>query len=202
MEGRRWADWWKAIAGNGKPPIHRPHFWTYVDTEEKTFVVDAIVRLDQNHRLEPEGTEVGPEIENFAYDHWNKSYSQTASQIILAQVFGSTNLNISLYDFIGNLPSDDPTRFDFLRQMKPVTDWLSERFPPSLQSRGIGILWRESASRLIQTDGTYDWETLCCPSKGWPYWLGAIGYGFQMADNEKINALAGNNAWANQRRRP
>ncbi len=30
-EGRRWADWWR-IFGGGKPPVHRPHFWTYSDS--------------------------------------------------------------------------------------------------------------------------------------------------------------------------
>jgi hypothetical protein len=196
MEGRRWRDYWRAMAGPDQPPIHRPHFWSYGDTEGKNALAHSIAALDQNRRLEPPGAEVGPEIENFPYYDWNKSHTQTAAQMFLAQVFGSTNLNVSLYDFMGNLPSDDPSRAEFLRRLKPALSRLGDLFPPTLQSTGVGVVWREDASRKLHTTGNINWPDMECHSRDWVQALTVSGYAFALADQQNVNALAGTMAWA------
>ena len=195
IEGRRWRQWWTALAGD-KPPIHRPHFWSYGDTGGKAALAESIAVLDQNRRLEPPGVEVGPEIECFPYYSWNKSYAQTAAQMYLATVFGSTNLNVSLYDFMGNLPSDDPARAKFLGRLKPALSRLGELFPPTLQSSGVGVVWREDASRRIRTAGNAEWMDLNCPTRPWAVATAALGFGYAMADQPLVNALSGAMAWA------
>ena len=50
IEGRRWSQWWTALAGTDKPPIHRPHFWSYGDTGGKAALAESIAVLDQNRR--------------------------------------------------------------------------------------------------------------------------------------------------------
>jgi len=194
MEGRRWQDWWKALAGDA-PPIHRPHFGTYFDSIAPA-LAGFIARMDQNRRLEPAGAEVGPEIDH-CIGRWAMSDQQAAAQLCLAQVFGATNLNVTKHSYMGNLLSDDPTRADFLRRWKPTLNWLSDRFPPTLRSQGIGIVWREDSSRRVHLAGDADdWQALNCPSLGWVDWLAAVGFAWQCGDSQHVNSLAGPMAWA------
>lgn len=192
IEGRRWERWWQALAGD-RPPIHRPHFTGYNDMPGWNWP-GSIAMLDLNRNVEPAGTEIGPEIENYPYG-WAKSLRQTAAAIALAVIHGADRLNVSLYDFMGNLPSDDRTRETFLAGWKPTLDWLSDRFPPALKSHGVGIPWREDASRRVHTTSGRAWTELHVRSLGWPAWLGGFGHPFQMRASPFVNALAGTMAW-------
>lgn len=194
-EGRHWADWWKAFSGD-KPPVHRPHFWGYSDMLGSS-LPQCIALLDQNRQVQPEGTESGPEIENFPYGRWHKSFRQTGAQLALAHILGSTNLNLSLYDFMGNAPDDEPQRTDFLRRWRPACDWLADTFPMSLHSTGVGLPWSEDMGRRVHTESTGGphWFSLVCPHRGWAGWLGAAGVSFTMRPAD-VNALCGAGAWA------
>jgi hypothetical protein len=197
-EGRRWRDWWTAFAGD-RPPIHRPHFWGYGDTSGANLPT-SIALLDQNRAVQPERLENGPEIECFPYGAWNKSFRQTAAQMALAQIMGATNLNISLYDFMGNDVGDEQGREAFLRGWRPTLDWLADEFPMSLQSSGVGIPWSEDMGRTIHTNDNKGsvggWQSLACPSRGWASWLAACGHAFTMRPAPVINALAGPVVWS------
>lgn len=193
-EGRRWAEWWQVFSGENLP-IHRPHFWTYSDAGS-TMLIHGIASLDQNRSIQPAGLETGPEIENFPYGQWNKSYRQTFAQMAVAQIGGSTNLNISLYDFMGNRPDDDPGRAKFLRQVRPNLDWLADQFPMSLCSVGVGLPWSQDQGRAVHTPAGDSWFELQPPSRGWAYWLGAAGVAFSMLQQSTVNALAGPAAWS------
>ncbi len=192
-EGRRWADWWSALAGD-QPPIHRPHFWGYGDVMSGN-LPGSIAMLDQNRQVQPPGTESGPEIECFPYGKWNKSFRQIGAQLALAHVLGSMNLNISLYDFMGNDPSDEPERAAFLGCWRPALDWLADTFPMTLHPVGVGLPWSEDMGRRIQTDRA-NWHALSCPHRGWANWLGACGHAFAMRSSPAINALGGPGAWS------
>jgi len=58
-EGRRWEDWWRALAGE-TAPVHRPNFWDYRDTTG-AWLPEFIAVLDQNRSLQPPDVENGPE---------------------------------------------------------------------------------------------------------------------------------------------
>lgn len=193
-EGRRWENWWKAFGGD-KPPVHRPHFWSYGDMQGNG-LSNCIAILDQNRSLQPAELECGPEIEGFPYGRWNKSFRQTGAQMALAHVLGSTNLNISLYDFMGNEPDDEPERVDFLRTWRPTLDWLTDTFPMTLKPVGVGIPWSQNMGRRIHTDGSGKWQSLTCPCRGWANWLGASGHAFAMRPSQAVNALAGPVVWS------
>ncbi|MBI5093753.1 MAG: hypothetical protein HZB26_15075 [Candidatus Hydrogenedentes bacterium] len=193
MEGRDWSRWWHAIARES-PPVHRPHFWGYSETPAPILVY-GISQMQQHRALRPAAIESDPEIECFPYGPWNKSFRQTLAQMALAQVFGSDRLAISLYDFMGNLPSDEPERAKFLARVKPVLDWLGEQFPPSWTSYGAGVPWRADFSRNVHTDGRNDWRSLEVASRGWDNWLGAFGIAFQKEPHASLNALAGTMVW-------
>jgi len=192
-EGRRWADWWKALAGD-KPPVHRPHFWPYEDTVPEELPA-AIAKLDQNRILQPDDVDSGPEIESHQYGPWNKSFRQNGAQLVLAHVLGSAHLNISLYDFLGNDPTDEPERMAFLRDWRPVCDWLADEFPMTLRTHGVGVPWSEDMSRRVHTDGSGRWQSLTCRPRDWTRWLGAVGHAFSMRPGDAINAIGGTMAW-------
>lgn len=193
-EGRRWADWWRAFGGE-QAPVHRPHFWGYGDMPGPA-LVHSIALLDQNRSVQPVLLESGPEIECFPYGRWNKSYRQTGAQMALAHILGSTNLNISLYDFMGNDPDDDPSRAAFLTAWRPASDWLADTFPMSLRTVGVGVPWSEDMGRSIRLGKRAGWAALQCPTRGWARWLGAAGHAFSMRPAARVNALAGPIAWA------
>jgi hypothetical protein len=167
-EGRDWAKWWQALAGD-KPPTHRPGFWGYADTMGSS-LPGSVALLQENRAVEPEGTEIGPEIECFTYGRWHKSLRQTGAQMALAHVLGATNLNISLFDFMGNCPDDDSARAEFLRRWRPVCDYLADEFPPSLRSVGVGIPWSQNMSRCVHAERGGDWEALQVPHRHLGRW--------------------------------
>ena len=194
-EGRRWEEWWQTFGG-GQPPVHRPHFWGYSDTTGP-HVIHGIATLDQNRSLQPTGVESGPEIECFPYGKWNKSFRQTFAQMAVAQILGSTNLNISLHDFMGNRPDDEPSRTTFLKRVRPNLDWLADTFPMTMQSVGVGIPWSQDMGRLLHLNKDGDsWFKLQCAPRGWSYWLGAAGIAFSVRPQASVNALAGSLAWS------
>jgi len=192
-EGRRWADWWQTFSGESAP-VHRPHFWGYSDAPG-SHLIQGIAHLDQNRSIQPENIESGPEIENFPYGRWNKSFRQTFAQMAVALTLGATNLNVSLFDFMGNRPADDPARADFLKRIRPNLDFLAEKFPPTLHSAGVGLPWSEGLGRRIHLPENATWADLQVHARGWAHWLGAAGLAFSAREQDTVNALAGKSAW-------
>jgi len=192
-EGRNWSSWWQALASK-EEPAHRPHFWDYGDTTGPS-LINSIAVLQQNRSIQPEKIESGPEIECFPYGRWNKSFRQIGAQMALAHILGSTSLNISLYDFMGNYPDDEPERAVFLNMWKPVCDWLADEFPMSLISLGIGLSWSPDLAKKIHTDSGGNWHELVYQGRGWARWLGAAGFAFSMTPSPLVNAIGGKNAW-------
>jgi len=192
-EGRRWADWWKTFGGENAP-VHRPHFWAYSDAPG-SHLIQGIAALDQNRSIQPTDIESGPEIENFPYGRWNKSFRQTFAQMAVALTLGSTNLNVSLFDFMGNRLADNPQRIAFLKRIRPNLDFLAQTFPLGVRSVGVGVPWSENLGRRIHLPEGATWADLQVPARGWAYWLGAAGMAFSAREQELVNALAGASAW-------
>ena len=193
-EGRRWPDWWQALAGD-KPPIHRPHYWAY-NTMPGRYVSEWIARLDQSRSIQPDNVESGPEVECSPYGRWNKSFREIGAEMSLAHVLGSTNLNVSLYDFMGNDPGDEPQRAPFLAEWRPTLDWLADLFPMTLRSVGVGVPWSPDMGRTMHAYEGGGWEALSCPSRGWTGWLGGAGQAFSTRASDHVNAVSGPIAWA------
>jgi hypothetical protein len=193
-EGRYWERWWQAFGGD-QPPVHRPHFWGYGECAGAD-LPEFIMRLDQNRSIQPEAIESDPEIECFNYGRWNKPFRQIGAQMALAHILGSTGLNISLYDFMGNDPDDEPERAEFLCAWRPTLDWLADQFPMSLQPMGIGVPWSQEMGRRKHTDGSGNWQSLVCSTRGWGRWLMGAGLACTARPAPAVNAIAGPVAWS------
>lgn len=195
MEGRHWERWWPALSGD-KPSIHRPHFTGYSDAMGISIPL-AIHGMDMNRSVEPDRIEIDPEIENSPHG-WSKSFRQTAAHMVLAQVFGADRMNLSLYDYLGNPQSDFRQAARFLAGWKESLDWLSELFPATLNSQGVGCLWKQDmTARKHATPGASTWmNSLFTATHGWPLWLGGFGQAFQMRMSSVVNAIGGELAWS------
>jgi hypothetical protein len=193
-EGRRWQDWWTAF---GRPPAHRPHFWDYGDMMGWS-LPGSLMLMDQNRGVQPDQCESGPEIECMPYGRWNKSYRQTCAQMNAAVLHGSDSLNISLYDFMGNHPDDDPSREQFLRAYRGAAERLAHLFPRRMRAAGIGLPWSQGMGRKVRTaPGSTGWKALECPGgRGWATWLNASGFACAPSESPAVNALSGPAAWA------
>jgi hypothetical protein len=162
----------------------------------------ALLRLDQNRCAHDAATggraaiESGPEIERFPYGHWVNSFRQLGAHCLAALVAGSPTLNVSLHDFMGNDPADEPGREIWLRTFRPALERVAELFPPTLRTTGIGLPSSEDAGRRVRTDApSDDWGRLVVPSRSWAPWLGGCGWPCSAA-TQAVNALAGPMAWA------
>lgn len=193
-DGRRWEDWWRTFGG-GQTPIHRPAFWGYNDWLGHQ-LVHGIAMLDQNRSIQPAALECGPEIEGIPYGNWNKSFRQIFAQMAVAQIMGATNLNITLYDYMGNRPDDEPERAEFLQRVRPNLDWLADHFPMPLKSVGVGVPWSQDMGRLMRLGEGKSWFELHCPSRGWASWLGTAGIAFSARAQNRVNALGGPVVWS------
>ncbi len=192
-EGRRWAAWWTALSSQ-PPNVHRPHFWGYSDAGPE-MLIHGISLMQENRLVQPEAVESIPEIENFPYGPWNKSFRQTTAQMALAQVFASDGLAISLYDFMGNSPADEPERPKYLARVKPMLAWIGGQFSRAMQPAGVGVPWHPDMSRALRTSGRLDWAALEVNTRGWDQWLAPFGFAYSKSPQPYVNALSGAMAW-------
>ncbi|NNC14025.1 hypothetical protein HII28_19375 [Planctomonas sp. JC2975] len=187
-EGRDWPAWLEI------PAAHRPHFWGYSEVTGREFA-SSVVLLDQQRGVQPAALESYPEIECWPYGAWNKSYAQTAAQMALAQVAGSDGLALSVTDFLANHPADEPGLSGFLAQWRSTMDWLSESFPKTMRSTGVGLPWSKSAARDVALDrSTPRWQSLVVQNRGWAYALLGTGHA-TTATTSAVNALSGESVW-------
>lgn len=189
-EGRWWDRWWAAF------DVVRPHFWGYSDVVPSA-LPDSIAQLEAQQRSLPAGMISYPEIENWPYWRWNKSYRQTAAQMSLAQILGCDGHALSLYDFPGNRPDDDPSRAEFLARWRPTLDWLSERFDRRLRAVGVSVPWSGETGRRVQLSDEMagSWQSLVVRHGEWAPWLGALGTAFTSGEG-RVTALSGAAVWA------
>ncbi|WP_328885177.1 hypothetical protein [Streptomyces sp. NBC_00316] len=194
-EGRQWSRWLDTVE------VHRPHFWTYADTTGPELAASAAL-LDAQRAVQRPGLASYPEIECWPYGQWNKSFRQTGAQMALAQILGCEGLAVSLYDFLGNHPDDEPARAGFLTDWRPTLDWLADTFPTSLRTVGVDIPWSPQTARELRIDanGTAAggrWQALEVPHREWAGWLGSIGHAVTSRGGESaVRALAGESCWA------
>jgi hypothetical protein len=134
-------------------------------------------------------------VENWPFTHWSKSDTQTWAEMALDMFYGSDALLLDLFPFSGNSPSEEPRIGTLLDRSRPTLEWISERFPKTMETRGVGIPWKEDAQAHVRTAEGKALEELDATSFG-PGTL-LLSYGVPVsASVRKVNALFGALAWA------
>ncbi|MFH1007786.1 MAG: hypothetical protein V1800_09825 [Candidatus Latescibacterota bacterium] len=193
VEGRRWKELFDALTLDNHV-VHRPHYAGYSDSVGKQATY-SIMMLDIQRSLRPSGCEVAPEVENWPFTHWNKSDTQTWTEMALDMFYGSDALLLDLFPFSGNSPSTEPRIGTMLDRSRPALEWISERFPKTFETRGVGIPWKEDAQAHVRTTEGKAMGELNAASFG-PGTL-LLSYGAPVsASAQKVNALFGTLAWA------
>ncbi|MCX8082042.1 MAG: hypothetical protein N3D17_01390 [bacterium] len=192
IEGRRWYDLFNILTIENKV-VHRPHFAPYCECLGKDKVY-SIMMLSIQKKLRPAYCEVEPEIENFSFTTWNKSDTQTWTDMALAMFFGSDALLLNLFPFVGNRVDEEKGIGELLDRSYKSLSWISNKFSKEANLFGVGIPWKEDAAERVKTEkGTSLDGLVVDPLPGWKFLL-SLGIPAS-PDRQKVNLIFGNNAW-------
>ena len=195
VEGRQWQQLFDAFTTNGRV-AHRPNFAPYSDVVG-TAEARGMMTLDLQRTLRPSYCEVAPEIENYPFTRWNKSHTQTWAEMALCLMYGSDALLLNLFSFAGSPLKEQPHGevSELLCKSRPALEWITHRFSKDMQTRGVGIPWRQNAQAHVHTRIGESLDELDATSFSPGYFL--LPYGIPVsAKLQKVNAVFGNLAWA------
>ncbi len=194
FEGRDWPALFKALSINGQV-AHRPHYAGYSESPGSV-KSGSIQMLDLQKQFRLPGCEVAPEVENFPFNRWSKSDTQTWAEMALCQFNGSDALFLDLFPFSGNRASAEPEIGTLLDASRAALAWIAARFPPSLQSQGVGVPYRTDSGTLARLPkGT---DSLWGYSSASPFEAGKflLQYGVPMTSRlSSVNAVFGPLMW-------
>ncbi len=194
-EGRDWAALFRSMANRGRT-VHRPHFAGYQDSARGDLARSSFM-LDYQKELRPTDLEieVTPELENYPMTPFSKSDTVTWGQMALAQVHGAGAQMLDIFSFEVHHIADEPWVGAFLDRVRPGLDALAARFPDSLSSSGVGVLWRPDASLHVRTVAGRSMTELHVPLTPAAEILQTLGIAVQ-ARPGAVNCLWGQAAWA------
>lgn len=192
IEGRDWKRLFDAFTVNGGF-AHRPHFTGYSESVAHGRS-HSIMMLDLQRHYWSDHIEVAPEIENFPFTAWNKSDTQTWSEMTLSRFFGADAMFLDLMPFSGTQEFDQRGIGELLDQSRPALEWIGEHFDRDLTTRGVGLPWREDAAERVHTShGTSIDELSVHPFD--PGHL-LLPYGIPVtSDPSPVKAVFGRMAW-------
>lgn len=192
IEGRDWRRLFDAFTVNGGF-AHRPHFAGYSEAVPRGRA-HSFMMLDLQRQYWADHIEVAPEIENFPFTAWNKSDTQTWSEMTLSRFFGADAMFLDLMPFSNTQEFDQRGIGELLDASRSALDWIGERFDRAFTTRGIGLPWREDAAERVHTShGTAVDELSVHPFD--PGHL-LLPYGIPVtSDISPVNAVFGRMAW-------
>ncbi len=194
VEGRDWKRLFSALEISGRL-VHRPNFAPYEDTHSR-FHSLSIQALDLQKRFRKDSYEVAPEIENMPFSNWAKSDRQTWMEMALTAFSGADAVLLDLFSFCGNDVDDEPLVETLLIRSRPALDWISKRFSKDLRSVGVEVLWREDASRKVETKQGRNMQELITDPFAAGHFLLRYGVPVSHAHSQKVAAIFGDIAWA------
>ncbi|HOX39013.1 MAG TPA: hypothetical protein PL033_13590 [Candidatus Brocadiia bacterium] len=193
-EGRDWPGLFNAMAIQGET-VHRPHYTSYGEVPG-TCLARSAAMLDLQKTLRPEGLRSYPELENFPFGQFSKSFALTFAQMAVAQIYGSDGILLDLHPMTGNGVGEEPGIGEMLLQSRPGLELLGGLFPASMKSRGVGIPFNPQAALRMRTSAGRSMDELYPRVMPTADMLGRLGISFQMRRSEVANALWGNMPWA------
>ncbi len=192
-EGRDWSRLFDALSIDGAV-THRPHFAGYSESTGKG-KANSIMMLDVQRLFRPDTCEVAPEIENFPFTQWNKSDTQTWSEMALCMFHGSDALLLDVFPFSGNSVDEETEVGDMLDASRPALEWIASRFSSSLSASGVALPWVEDAQAHVRTKAGASLDELDATSFGPGHLL--LPYGVPVsASDDGPSAVFGSLAWA------
>ena len=192
IEGRDWKKLFEALTIDGRL-VHRPHYAGYSEMLGRD-MTRSIMMLDLQKSFRPAGTEVAPEVENFPFTRWNKSDTQTWSEMALCMFSGADALLLDLFPFTGGSVCDEPEIGDLLDRSRSALQWISDRFTEADTQRGIGLPWKENAEALVHTAAGTSMGELNADNMTPGHLF--LKYGVPVTTYRRdVNAVFGNMAW-------
>jgi hypothetical protein len=192
VEGRDWSKLFDVFTINGGF-AHRPHFASYSETPGPGRA-RSVLMLDIQRRYWADHVEVAPEIENFPMSAWNKSDTQTWCEMALAQFYGADAMLLDIMPFAGVPAPEERGIGEMLDQTRPALGWIKQHLSRGMNTRGVGLPWREDAASRVHTDrGESMVELQVDPFDAGEFLL---PYGVPITTDEaSVNAVFGKMAW-------
>ncbi len=195
VEGRDWRRLFETLTIEGAV-AHRPHYAGYSDGVGRDLTY-SIMMLDIQRTLRPDHCEVAPEVENWPFSRWSKADTQTWAEMACCMFYGSDALLMDLFPFAGNRPEETPGPEigALLDRARPGLEWIGKHFSKEMRTQGVGTPWREDAQAHVRTEKGRSLTELDASSFGPGHFL--LPYGIPVsAEEQEVNALFGNLAWA------
>ena len=195
VEGRDWRRLFETLTIEGAV-AHRPHYAGYSDGVGRDLTY-SIMMLDIQRNLRPDHCEVAPEVENWPFSRWSKADTQTWAEMACCMFYGSDALLMDLFPFAGNRPEETPGPEigALLDRARPGLEWIGKHFSKEMRTQGVGTPWREDAQAHVRTEKGRSLTELDASSFGPGHFL--LPYGIPVsAEEQEVNALFGNLAWA------
>ncbi len=192
IEGRDWQRLFDAFTVN-EGFAHRPHFAGYSEGVARGRS-HSFMMLDLQRRYWADHIEIAPEIENFPFTAWNKSDTQTWSEMTLSGFYGADAMFLDLMPFSGTQEFDQRGIGALLDQSQSALAWIGDHFDRGLTTRGVGLPWREDAAERVHTSQGESIDELSVH----PFDLGhlLLPYGIPVTTNPSpVNAVFGRMAW-------
>ena len=192
IEGRDWWRLFEAFTINGGF-AHRPHFAGYSEGVARGRA-HSFMMLDLQRHYWADHIEVAPEIENFPFTAWNKSDTQTWSEMTLSRFFGADAMFLDLMPFSGTQDFDQRGIGELLDQSQSALAWIGEHLDRDLTTRGVGLPWREDAAERVHTSRGESIDELSVHPFDPGHLL--LPYGIPVTtDPSPVNAVFGRMAW-------
>lgn len=195
-EGRDWHGIFAALDGDGgRTAINRAHLPAYREEAGPKYwwLFNGISRLTA--ALLPEATEVYPELENYPYSRYSKSFKFTRFQFDTSIVLGSRGITLDMSDMMGNgLFPVEP----YGRMLRDAKSFLNAGAGLRLRvrdQRGVQVLVDERSSYTVRTSLGDRMEELYPSETLWASYLSACGianrYAIGAPDDEEVVAVSG-----------
>jgi hypothetical protein len=198
LEGRRWEEFGRALAGP-TPLYSRPPLGNYSEDSLRGLWYTARSIKQTRHALRVSAIEQ-TEVENWPFTLYSKSAAFTAVQMAVSFAFGAHGVTLNLYDHMGTPLAENPAFEKTLAQWKPFLNALRRRCgmpagQPAAPCAGIRLLHHERAGYTKHLPEQAGFSCLTQTAHGWHDPLEALGFPTTY-DPAPVAALTGQTARA------
>jgi hypothetical protein len=174
-EGRDWAGVLGGLAGPNVPMADRPHLPSYYDVTSQQYLkyFNYFSRLTQ--AVVPESTRIYPELENFPFSRFSKSYSFARFQIESSLALSPSGITLNIHGMMGNGVTPADSYASMLSGVKPFMEEVSKLGLPVKRQTGVKVLVDTKSSYTLHTSDGNGMAELYPAETFWSGYLSAFG---------------------------
>lgn len=174
-EGRDWAGVLGGLAGPDRPMVDRPHLPSYYDVTSQQYLKYFSYFSRATQAVVPESTHLYPELENFPFSRFSKSYSFARFQIESSLALDPKGITLNIHGMMGNGVTPADSYASMLSEVKPFVEEASELGLSLGKQTGVKILVDTKSSYTLHTPSGKGMDELYPAETFWSGYLSAFG---------------------------